>query len=159
MSNVSRPTILRLSVDGYASGARVWAWCKSFAPCLGAATRFNLCLAAPREATFPKPKCSADMKLLALSFSDVHNQDKMLVTPIYPRGPPLWPLALLTVARPLARPTPLPRTFLALNMGAFLLWTCQRSSFLAQLPFHQPQHVRNDKVSDVRSSDVDLIQM
>jgi hypothetical protein len=118
---VSLPPILRLSVDGYASDARVWAWCKSFAPCLGAATRFNLCLAAPREAKFPKPKCSVDMKLLALSFSGVHNQDKMFVAPIYPRGPPLWPLALLTVARPLAKPTPLPRTFLALNMGAFLL--------------------------------------
>jgi hypothetical protein len=118
---VSLPPIFRLSVDGYASDVRVWAWCKSFALCLGADTRFNLCLAAPREATFPKPKCSVDMKLLALSFSGVHNQDKMFVAPIYPRGPPLWPLALLTVARPLAKPTPLPRTFLALNMGAFLL--------------------------------------
>lgn len=37
------------------------------------------------------------------------------------------------------------------NLSAYLL-----SSLIA---FYQPQHVRNDKVSDVRSSDVNLIQM
>lgn len=33
---------------------------------------------------------------------------------------PLWPLALFTVARPLANPTPRPRVPLDRNIGAFL---------------------------------------
>ena len=37
-----------------------------------------------------------------------------------PPLPPRWPLALLTVARPLARPTPRPLVPLDRNMGAFL---------------------------------------
>ena len=36
-----------------------------------------------------------------------------------PHRPPLCPLALLTVALPLAKPTPLPLVPLDLNMGAF----------------------------------------
>jgi hypothetical protein len=47
-----------------------------------------------------------------------------------PLGAPLpLALALLTVARPLASPTPLPFTPLLRNMGAFL---CNRSSALSR---------------------------
>jgi hypothetical protein len=121
VSNVSRLFLLRLSVEAvevtqeFGLGAsplrRVWVLPPD-STLADSTTRSDISTAL---------KCSADMKLLALSFSRVCNQDKMLFVPIYPRGPPLWPLALLTVARPLARPTPLPRTFLALNIGAFLL--------------------------------------
>ena len=121
MSNVSRPILLRLSVEamevvrecglGASPLRRVWVL-PPYSTLADSIMRSDISTSLKR---------SAVMKLLALSFSRVCNQDKMLFVPIYPRGPPLWPLALMTVARPLARPTPLPRTFLALNMGAFLL--------------------------------------
>lgn len=61
-------------------------------------------------------------------------------------GAPRWPRARLTVARPLARPTPRPRVPRDLNMGAFLCKIRQRLSIFLLAAFHfVPQHIGNDK--------------
>lgn len=49
----------------------------------------NFWQAASPEATFVKPKRSVDMKLLSISSSCIHHQDKLFVACVYPRGPPL----------------------------------------------------------------------
>nr|POE85087.1 phosphatidylglycerophosphatase gep4, mitochondrial [Quercus suber] len=72
------------------------------------------------------------------------------------------PLARLTVARPLAKPTPRPRDAFERNMGAFLP---QRSSQLhlndRRIPPERfsPQHVRHNEYPDVAAADVHTIQV
>src|SRR5437763_1239637 len=72
--------------------------------------------------------------------------------------PPLLPLALFTVARPRARPTPLPLVPRDRNMGAFLRLelVCVSKPGL-RLPL--PQHVWNNEIADVRATNIDLFEM
>lgn len=79
--------------------------------------------------------------------------------------PPLWPLARLTVALPLANPTPRPLVPLDLNIGAFL-FNPALASLSAILPLSSaschkaiPQHVRHNEKPNVAPSYVHLIQM
>lgn len=84
---------------------------------------------------------------------------------VYPRSPrppppPLPPaLALLTVARPLARPTPRPRAFRLLNIGAFLSPRQQVVVYGVAGTGRLPQHIRNNEEAHVAAANVDLFQM
>jgi hypothetical protein len=74
-----------------------------------------------------------------------------------PPRPPVVALALMTVARPRARPTPRPRVPLDRNIGAFLQRISACSESLTRISL--PQHVRNNEVPYVTASDVDLLKM
>jgi hypothetical protein len=84
----------------------------------------------------------------------------------YPLGP-LDPLALLTVALPLAIPTPRPFWPRDLNIGAFLQE--KRSAFVNNATFDEykegmrngeiPQHIWHDKEPHMAPSNVNLIEM
>lgn len=91
----------------------------------------------------------------------------------HPRGGPPAPLplalALLTVALPLANPTPLPFTPRLLNMGAFL-FTKQISTWPSQITIsdlacvcvereNAPKHIRHNEEPNMRTPNIDLIQM
>lgn len=79
---------------------------------------------------------------------------------IYRPPPPRCPRALLTVALPLANPTPRPRVLRALNMGAFLY---NLSAFFGHSAgshaLNPPEHIRHNEQTHVRPSNVDPVQM
>lgn len=89
--------------------------------------------------------------------------------PPSPRPPPPRPpaSALLTVARPRARPTPRPRTFRDLNIGAFLFdaIVSLSSSFCScirrdrSLGRNVPEHIRDDEEAHVAAADIHLLEM
>ena len=78
--------------------------------------------ALPKRSPCPIPQIYEKFQDLWLSFSIGFSTSFFpdFATSCQPPLGPLWPLALLTVALPLANPTPLPLVPLDLNMGAFL---------------------------------------
>lgn len=72
---------------------------------------------------------------------------------------PLPALALFTVARPLAKPTPLPLVPLDLNIGAFLARVSAQDVYYAKSRRDAPQHIRHNEEPDMTASNVDLIQV